>query len=148
MCQVNSNTKKIAFLDALTKVNSGVILPKLSLINLAFLLCWQLEHSSLIYLYGRKISVYFRCHMMTLCSSSQWKIVYWLVLCCNKIGWCILSYGWSCLQNISFQLLAFWCRVLWKEIFIEVGENPFCSVNLLFPDGLHSNEDCEFTAGT
>ena len=26
--------------------------------------------------------------------------------------------------------------------------NPFCSVNLLVPDGLHSNETGEFTAGT
>ena len=32
--------------------------------------------------------------------------------------------------------------------FVQVGENPFCSVNLLVPDELHSNEAGEFTAGT
>ena len=34
------------------------------------------------------------------------------------------------------------------ESFVQVGENPFCSVNLLVRAGLHSNEAGEFTAGT
>ena len=45
-------------------------------------------------------------------------------------------------------LNAFLCRVLGIEIFVQVGENPLCNVNLLVPDGLHSNEAGEFTAGT
>ena len=45
-------------------------------------------------------------------------------------------------------LTVFLRRVLGMEIFVQVGENPLCSVNLLIPDGLHSNEAGEFTAGT
>ena len=41
--------------------------------------------------------------MINLCASSQWEMVYWLVLCCYKIGACVLSYGWPCFQKTSGQ---------------------------------------------
>ena len=44
-----------------------------------------------------------RCHVMNLCASSQWEMVYWLGLCCSKIGACVLSYGWPCFQKTSGQ---------------------------------------------
>ena len=42
-------------------------------------------------------------YVMNLCASGQWQMVYWLVLCCNKIGACVLSYGWRCFQKTSGQ---------------------------------------------
>ena len=45
-------------------------------------------------------------------------------------------------------LVAFLCRVFGIDIFVKVGQNYFCSVNLLVPDRLHSNEAAELTAGT
>ena len=40
---------------------------------------------------------------MNLCASSQWEMVYWLVLSCNKIRACVLLYEWPCFQNTSGQ---------------------------------------------
>ena len=76
---------------------------------------------------------------MNLCASSQW-----LDLCCNKIGACVLSYGWPAFKKRQVSLIAFLCRVSRKEIFIQVGEILFAV--LIY--GLHSNEAGEFTAGT
>ena len=75
-------------------------------------------------------------------------MVYWLVLCCYTIGACVLSYGWPCFRKTSGQFDCIFVQGLGKGNFVQVGENPFCSVNLLVPDGLHSNEAGEFTAGT
>ena len=87
---------------------------------------------------------------MNLCVSSQWEMVYWLVLCCYKIGACVLSYGWPCFRKTSVLFDCIFVQDLgngnfctcWGKSFLE-----FCSVNLLVPDGLHSNEAGEFTAG-
>ena len=85
---------------------------------------------------------------MTLCASSQWEMVYWLVLCCFKIGTCVLSYGWPCFRKTSGLFDCIFVQGLGNGKFCTGWGNPFCSVNLLVPDGLHSNEAGKFTAGT
>ena len=84
-----------------------------------FLLRGHPERSYLIYLYGRKISMWIRCHVMNLCASSQWEMIYLLVLCCYKIGACVLSYGWSCFRKTSG---------LFDCIFVQsLGNGNFCT---------------------
>ena len=51
-------------------------------------------------------------YVMISCVSSQWKTVCWLVLCCNKTGACVLSYGWPCFKTYLVSSIAFLCRVL------------------------------------
>ena len=60
-----------------------------------------LQLSSLV---AGKISTLVRCHVMNVLASSQWEMVYWLVLCCNKIGACVPLYEWACFQKTSGQL--------------------------------------------
>ena len=56
--------------------------------------------------------------------------------------------GGHVFEKHQVSLIAFLSRFLGMEIFVQVEENPFCSVNLLVPNGLHSNEAGEFTGGT
>ena len=63
--------------------------------------------------------------MMNLCAVSQWEMVYWIVLCCNKIGACVLSYGRPCFQNTSGQFDFIFVQGLVKESFHSVREKSF-----------------------
>ena len=85
---------------------------------------------------------------MNLCASSQWEMVYCLFFVVTKLAHAYYRMDGHAFENHQVCLIAFLCRVLGMEIFVQVGENPFCSVNLLIPDGLHSHEAGEFTAGT
>ena len=58
---------------------------------------------------------------MNLCASSQWKMVYWLVLCCKKVGACILSYGWPCFQKTSDQF----DRICLQGFMFHTGREKF-----------------------
>ena len=62
---------------------------------------------------------------MSLWASGQWEMVHWLVLCCNKIGTCVLSYGWPCFQKISGQFDCIFVQGLMKGNFHSVGEKSF-----------------------
>ena len=68
---------------------------------------------------------------MNLCASSQWEMVYWLVLCCEKIGTCVLSYGWSCFQLISGQFDGIFAQGHMKGNFHSVGEKSFLQCELI-----------------
>ena len=52
-------------------------------------------------------------------------MVYWLVLCCNKIGVCVLSYGRPCYQNTSGQFDSIFVQCLVKGSFLSVRGNSF-----------------------
>ena len=54
---------------------------------------------------------------MNLCVCSQWEMVYWLVLCCSKIGTCVPSYGSSCFQKTSCHLDCIFVQGLMKGNF-------------------------------
>ena len=67
---------------------------------------------------------------MNLCASNQWEMVYWLVLCCNKIRACVLSYKWPCFQKASGQLDCIFVQGPTKGNLHTGKGKSFCSVNL------------------
>ena len=88
--------------------------------------------------------------MMNLCASSQWEMVYWLVLCCNKIGACVLSYEWPCFQKTSGQ---FDC-IFVQGLMFHTGrgkffmQSEFIGSRWITQIARHSNEADDSTAGT
>ena len=79
-------------------------------------------------------------------ASGQWEIV-----CCNKIGACVLSYGRPDFQNTSDQFDYVFVQALIKGSFHSVGDKSFLQCELFGSRSItqtvkHSNEAGDSTA--
>ena len=76
-------------------------------------------------------------------------MVYWLVLCCNKIGACVLLYGWPCCQKASGQFDCNFAHGLMKRSFHTVREGKILyRVQMDNTDSKIPNEAGDSNAGT